>query len=91
MITVFHVTGNYVYVEPDGRAVDYEDVFTKLDLARALRVRRAGCRLHRPFSALTLPPGPRHTLGAVSDRCVEPARAGPVPYDLHARAAPPGP
>ena len=34
MITLFHVSGAYVYVEPDGSAVGYEDVFTKLDAAR---------------------------------------------------------
>lgn len=34
MITLFHVTGGYTYVEPDGTAVGYEDVFTKLDTAR---------------------------------------------------------
>jgi 2,4'-dihydroxyacetophenone dioxygenase len=35
MITLFHVTGAYVYVDPDGEAVGYEDVFTKLAAARA--------------------------------------------------------
>lgn len=34
MVTVFHVTGAYVYVDPDGHAVGYEDVFTKLEAAR---------------------------------------------------------
>jgi 2,4'-dihydroxyacetophenone dioxygenase len=34
MITLFHVTGGYVYVDPEGEAVGYEDVFTKLDAAR---------------------------------------------------------
>jgi len=34
MITLFHVTGGYVYVDPQGRAEGYEDVFTKLDAAR---------------------------------------------------------
>jgi quercetin dioxygenase-like cupin family protein len=34
MITWFHVTGGYTYVDPDGNAVGYEDVFTKLELAR---------------------------------------------------------
>jgi 2,4'-dihydroxyacetophenone dioxygenase len=34
MVTLFHVTGSLVYVDPDGRATGYEDVFTKLDLAR---------------------------------------------------------
>lgn len=34
MVTLFHVTGGYTYVDPDGRATGYEDVFTKLDAAR---------------------------------------------------------
>lgn len=34
MITLFHVTGGYVYVSPDGVAEGYEDVFTKLELTR---------------------------------------------------------
>lgn len=33
MITLFHVTGGYVYVDPDGVALGYEDVFTKLAAA----------------------------------------------------------
>ncbi|MDP2119269.1 MAG: 2,4'-dihydroxyacetophenone dioxygenase family protein [Hoeflea sp.] len=35
MITLFHVTGGYVYVDPQGNAMGYEDVFTKLATARA--------------------------------------------------------
>jgi hypothetical protein len=35
MITWFHVTGGYTYVDPQGVAVGYEDVFTKLAAARA--------------------------------------------------------
>ncbi len=34
MITWFHVTGGYVYVDPHGKAVGYEDVFTKIDRTR---------------------------------------------------------
>ena len=34
MITLFHVTGGYVYVDPQGLALGYEDVFTKLENAR---------------------------------------------------------
>lgn len=34
MITLFHVTGAYVYVDPYGNAKGYEDVFTKLEAAR---------------------------------------------------------
>lgn len=35
MITWFHVTGGYTYVDPQGVAVGYEDVFTKLEAAQA--------------------------------------------------------
>ena len=31
MVTLLHVTGGYTYVDPDGEALGYEDVFTKLD------------------------------------------------------------
>ena len=34
MITLFHVTGAYIYVDPDGNAVGVEDVFSKLEAAR---------------------------------------------------------
>lgn len=34
MITLFHVTGGYVYVDPQGEALGYEDVFTKLEATR---------------------------------------------------------
>ena len=34
MITLFHVTGAYIYVDPDDNAVGVEDVFTKLEAAR---------------------------------------------------------
>lgn len=34
MITMFHVTGAYIYVEPDGTPVGVEDVFTKIRAAR---------------------------------------------------------
>jgi 2,4'-dihydroxyacetophenone dioxygenase len=34
MITLFHVSGAYIYVDPDGNAVGVEDVFTKLAAAR---------------------------------------------------------
>lgn len=34
MITLFHVTGGYTYVDPYGQAIGYEDVFTKLEMAR---------------------------------------------------------
>ncbi len=34
MVTLFHVTGGYTYVDPYGKALGYEDVFTKLANAR---------------------------------------------------------
>ncbi|WP_423821658.1 2,4'-dihydroxyacetophenone dioxygenase family protein [Salinisphaera sp. SPP-AMP-43] len=34
MVTLFHVTGGYTYVDPQGKAMGYEDVFTKLDSVR---------------------------------------------------------
>jgi len=34
MITLFHVSGGYTYVDPQGMATGYEDVFTKLERAR---------------------------------------------------------
>jgi 2,4'-dihydroxyacetophenone dioxygenase len=33
MATLFHVTGGYIYVDPYGAALGYEDVFTKLEHA----------------------------------------------------------
>ncbi len=39
MITLFHVTGGYVYVDVEGQALGYEDVFTKLDATRSHYVR----------------------------------------------------
>ena len=35
MITLFHVSGGYTYVDPFGTALGYEDVFTKLAHAKA--------------------------------------------------------
>jgi quercetin dioxygenase-like cupin family protein len=35
MMTLFFVSGGYTYVDPFGTALSYEDVFTKLDLAKA--------------------------------------------------------
>lgn len=34
MITMFHVSGGLVYVDPDGNQEGYEDVFTKIDACR---------------------------------------------------------
>lgn len=34
MVALFHVTGGYVYVNPEGVALGYEDVFTKLEATR---------------------------------------------------------
>jgi 2,4'-dihydroxyacetophenone dioxygenase len=35
MITLFQVNGCMIYVDPDGRQLGYEDVFTKIDMCRA--------------------------------------------------------
>lgn len=35
MITLFHATGGYTYIGPDGKPTGIEDVFTKIDLCRA--------------------------------------------------------
>lgn len=34
MVTMFHVTGAYIYVDVDGNPVGVEDVFSKIDKAR---------------------------------------------------------
>jgi 2,4'-dihydroxyacetophenone dioxygenase len=34
MVTLFHVTGAYIYVDPEGTALGIEDVFSKLEAAR---------------------------------------------------------
>lgn len=34
MVTLFHVTGAYIYVDPDGKPVGVEDVFSKLASAK---------------------------------------------------------
>ena len=34
MITLFHVTGAYIYVDPEGNPVGIEDVFSKLESAK---------------------------------------------------------
>lgn len=35
MITLFHITGAMVYVDPWGKQMGCEDVFTRIDLCRA--------------------------------------------------------
>ena len=35
MITLFHITGVMIYVDPYGKQTGYEDVFTKIDMCRA--------------------------------------------------------
>ena len=35
MITLFHITGVMVYVDPWGKQTGYEDVFTKIEMCRA--------------------------------------------------------
>jgi 2,4'-dihydroxyacetophenone dioxygenase len=68
MITMFHVTGAYIYVDPQGKPEAVEDVFSKIDLARAHFEKvspflellvigadsqdRSGCRLCRPVHTL---------------------------------------
>ena len=34
MVVLFHVTGGYTYVDPQGQTLGYEDVFSKLENAR---------------------------------------------------------
>jgi 2,4'-dihydroxyacetophenone dioxygenase len=34
MITLFHITGAMIYVDPYGKQTGYEDVFTKIDVCR---------------------------------------------------------
>jgi hypothetical protein len=35
MITLFQVNGAMIYVDPDGKAVGYDDVFTRIERCRA--------------------------------------------------------
>jgi quercetin dioxygenase-like cupin family protein len=35
MVTLFQVTGSLMYVDPEGHSTGYDDVFTRLDKARA--------------------------------------------------------
>jgi 2,4'-dihydroxyacetophenone dioxygenase len=35
MLTLFQVTGSLIYVDPHGIATGYDDVFTRVDKARA--------------------------------------------------------
>ena len=35
MITLFQVNGAMIYVDPEGKTLGYDDVFTKIDLCRA--------------------------------------------------------
>ena len=35
MITLFQVTGSLMYVDPQGQSTGYDDVFTRLEKARA--------------------------------------------------------
>ena len=34
MITLFHVTGSMIYMDPHGNVTGYEDVFTKIEACR---------------------------------------------------------
>ena len=54
MITLFHITGVMVYVDPWGKQTGYEDVFTKIDMCRrALRSGRPRLRLRRAIREVT--------------------------------------
>jgi quercetin dioxygenase-like cupin family protein len=46
MITLFHITGAMIYVDPYGKQTGYEDVFTKIEMCRA---HYAGNRLGAEF------------------------------------------
>lgn len=35
MVTLFHVTGSLLYVDEDGKTIGFDDVFTKLEKAKA--------------------------------------------------------
>ncbi|WP_236437058.1 2,4'-dihydroxyacetophenone dioxygenase family protein [Pseudomonas syringae] len=49
MITWFHVQGGYTYVDPQGVAVGYEDVFTSIrPYSRDARQRASDCHFRRP-------------------------------------------
>ena len=55
MITLFQVNGAMIYVDPDGRMLGYEDVFTKIDLCRkhytAVGLERVRGPVFRRFSS----------------------------------------
>lgn len=34
MMTLFHISGSMIYVDPDGTAVGFDDVFTKIEMCR---------------------------------------------------------
>jgi hypothetical protein len=55
MITLFQVTGSLIYVDPFGKTTGYDDVCTRIERARALRVRRTRCELRRSIHPLVLP------------------------------------
>lgn len=46
MITLFHITGAMIYVDPYGAQTGYEDVFTKIEMCRAHYVK---CGLGEAF------------------------------------------
>jgi 2,4'-dihydroxyacetophenone dioxygenase len=47
MITWFHVQGGYTYVTPQGVAMGYEDVFTKLETAMHTRTQHGRPAIRR--------------------------------------------
>ena len=58
MITLFHVSGAYIYVDPDGHAVGVKDVFTKLAAARAHYSARPAWELIMPTASYAEPAMP---------------------------------
>lgn len=49
MATLFYVTGGFTYVDPQGVAGGYEDVFSKLETAKA-HLRADRCSIRSPAS-----------------------------------------
>jgi quercetin dioxygenase-like cupin family protein len=53
MITLFQVNGIMLYVDPDGNALGYEDVFTKISMCRKHYAAAPRRRLRRPLHPLS--------------------------------------
>lgn len=64
MITLFHITGVMIYVDPWGKQTGYEDVFIKVeDVPGALRSRRTWRGLPRPAHSLSSPDATNRKMG----------------------------